>query len=343
MPIPAPTISDRLFMAAGLGRGLPEYAKDCGVEIGPVAAALGIDCREFNRFDARISLDRFCRLLETLATLANMETFGLMFGRRYELGGSGAFGYGLKSAPNLESAIAFIERYMDTIVDVNFRSFQRESRSVTFYWSYSPLVTRLDQFVDLMCVLMIRHFQLSAGATWLPTRAELKRQAPLNKAPHRKFISPNITFGTDHNALSIDASALKQPNAHADPMLFDMMSSRCAETLSTSPRQPCFQSRVEEEILASIGCCSPVAARIASNLGLSERTLQRRLSEKGVKFQSLVDKVRRELSDRLLREDALTIAEVAYRLGFSAPSAYTRSALRWYGASPSEMRRRLLA
>ncbi len=342
MPSVAPqSLSDRFETNAGVGRGLPEFARTVGVDIEPVASALGVDCADFRRLGARISLDRFCRLLETLATLSNDETFGLSFARRYELGGTGSFGYGLMSAPNLASAVDFVARFKSMSADTAHFKLERGDGFVRYVWGYSPLITRLDQFIDLAIALFVRHFQLSAGATWLPIAAELQRRAPRSKGPYRKFISHQITFDADQNTLTIDAAALKRPNPHADPLLFEMMSSHCADIVASRPQRHDFQRSVEEEILSTLGQSAPVAARIAALLGLSERTLQRRLAENGVGFQALVDKVRRELSDRLLIDEGLSIAEVAYRLGFSAPSAYTRSAMRWYGAAPSEMRRRM--
>ena len=71
---------------------------------------------------------------------------------------------------------------------------------------------------------------------------------------------------------------------------------------------------------------------------MSPRTLQRRLTDAGTSMQSIVDDCRREMAERLLLETDLTLSSIGYRIGFSAPAAFTRSAIRWFGMTPSEFR-----
>ena len=78
---------------------------------------------------------------------------------------------------------------------------------------------------------------------------------------------------------------------------------------------------------------------LARQLGFSERTLQRDLAALGTTFAACLDEVRKEQALRYLTRSSLTLGEIAYRLGFSAPSAFTRSCLRWFGAPPSAVRK----
>jgi AraC-like DNA-binding protein len=74
---------------------------------------------------------------------------------------------------------------------------------------------------------------------------------------------------------------------------------------------------------------------------LSERTLQRRLQEEATSFNELVDDTRRELADQYLRDSQLTLAQVAYLLGFADQSTFFRACKRWFGTSPGEYRSRV--
>ncbi|MCZ4289024.1 helix-turn-helix transcriptional regulator [Hoeflea alexandrii] len=76
----------------------------------------------------------------------------------------------------------------------------------------------------------------------------------------------------------------------------------------------------------------------AERLGMSPRTLQRRLTDAGTSMQSIVDDCRKEMAERLLLETNLTLSSIGYKIGFSAPAAFTRSAIRWFGMTPSEFR-----
>ena len=78
----------------------------------------------------------------------------------------------------------------------------------------------------------------------------------------------------------------------------------------------------------------PTLSHISSQLGMGSRTLQRRLSEGGHSFQSVVDMARRDLAKRLLRETEYSLAEVAFLTGFSEQSGFTRAVKRWSGQTP---------
>jgi AraC-like DNA-binding protein len=75
--------------------------------------------------------------------------------------------------------------------------------------------------------------------------------------------------------------------------------------------------------------------RVARELGLSRQTLYRRLKAEGATFEGLLDGVRRRIALRLIRKEGLSVKEVAYRLGFSDPAAFSRAFKRWTGSSPT--------
>jgi AraC-like DNA-binding protein len=84
----------------------------------------------------------------------------------------------------------------------------------------------------------------------------------------------------------------------------------------------------------------PSQSQIARRLGMSVRTLHRRLAEDGQSFQSLVSRARREAAETLLRADDHSLAEIAFLTGFSDQSAFTRAFKRWTGMTPAAFRGR---
>jgi AraC-like DNA-binding protein len=79
-------------------------------------------------------------------------------------------------------------------------------------------------------------------------------------------------------------------------------------------------------------------AEIANALGLSTRTLQRRLTSAGKGFAAVLDDVRRARAEALLAAGELDLAEIAFELGYSEHSAFTRAAIRWFDVPPSSKR-----
>ena len=80
-------------------------------------------------------------------------------------------------------------------------------------------------------------------------------------------------------------------------------------------------------------------ANVARSLGLSVRSFHRRLSEHGVSFQTITEETRRELAEGLLREEAHSLAEVAFLTGFSEQSSFSRAFKRWVGMTPASYRK----
>jgi AraC-like DNA-binding protein len=96
---------------------------------------------------------------------------------------------------------------------------------------------------------------------------------------------------------------------------------------------------VRQLLLDEVGRVEPTASRLARALGLSERTLSRRLDAEGTSFRAILDGLRRQTATALLRDPALGIAEVAFVLGYSEPTAFHRSFKRWTGMTPLSYRR----
>lgn len=87
---------------------------------------------------------------------------------------------------------------------------------------------------------------------------------------------------------------------------------------------------------------SPLSiADAASSLGLSVRTLQRRLADSGLTYRKLLDRVRLEEACRLIMNSDARLTEVAYQLGFSGPSHFSRAFRRWIGMAPQQFRQRI--
>jgi len=77
---------------------------------------------------------------------------------------------------------------------------------------------------------------------------------------------------------------------------------------------------------------------VAQELGVSERTLQRRLTEEGTSFQSLLSAVRRARAHQLLADPALDLTEVALLLGYEDQSSFFRAFKIWEGVTPATWR-----
>ena len=184
------------------------------------------------------------------------------------------------------------------------------------------------------------HFKQLFGADFDRVRCEMERPKPTQPKLFKELICNNIYFKCNSNACRFPTDALTRPNPDADARLFSLLRMQIEDIPSPqqSGRDP--SPSVRQYVASMLGKKSPTLAGAAAQLGMSERTLQRRLTDEGTSLQEILDECRRELAEKLLMETNLNLSEISERLGFSASSAFTRSAIRWFGVSPSAFRRK---
>ncbi len=137
-----------------------------------------------------------------------------------------------------------------------------------------------------------------------------------------------VTFGAAVDELELDASQLATPLASADPITLDALEARVVQ-LTEVASDP-FLERVRRAVADNLDA-SP--EQVASTLGVSARTLRRHLDQHGETFRGVIDRLRRERADELLAR-GMAVKEVAFALGFSEPSAFSRAYKRWTGKAP---------
>ncbi len=329
---------DQISVAATNGRHLQEFLGGYNVALDPLASSLGLNSGEFDQLPLRISLDRFCRLLDLLATVTRDDCFGLKYGQHYKIGGTGPFGYGLTNAPSFRDALRFLVRYVGINVDLDALNLITDGDQIVIQWAVSPLIIKTDQFNDYAASLIMRELERAAGEPLRPVQTQLQRHPPQDKSLHKNIFSSRIRFGADSNQVVLPASLLELANPSADPVLFELMAKQCAEILNDRKTKKGIVLRVKEDLVGSLENGDTSIAAVAGRLAVSERTLQRRLAKAGKNFHDLLTETRTELSLRFLKETDLPLSEISRKLGYAAPSAYTRAAIRWHGKAPNLLR-----
>ena len=138
---------------------------------------------------------------------------------------------------------------------------------------------------------------------------------------------------------AFNANARELPLIHADPYLNNLLLKYC-EAAITDRRGNVSQlrMRVENAISSLLPHGRVVVDDVARSLGMSKRTLARRLSDEGLNFTEVLQQLRRDLAVRYLDDPKLHISKIAWLLGFNEVSAFTHAFKRWTGKTPSRMR-----
>ena len=124
----------------------------------------------------------------------------------------------------------------------------------------------------------------------------------------------------------------------ADERLLRILKDYCAEILRQRPERVDLKRDIEHLVARLLPSGSVTTKSVAKELGLSERTMARRLADAGTSFRQIIEEVRRELAKRYMVEPDVRPSQIARLLGYSEPSAFTHAFRRWTGRSPSQFR-----
>jgi len=216
---------------------------------------------------------------------------------------------------------------------------QAEECRVEFEW----LLAQEDEprlLIDL-CFAWVFDIASKGSANQIRAkRVEFKRAAA-DQAEYERHFGCEVHFDAPRNLLVFDAAELERPflthNEEVAAMVAPQLEAELAEHLARST----FRERVKATLKKALAGTRPELRTVARELGLSTRTLQRRLTDEQVTFQQLVTEARRELARHYLQHSTLELNETAYLLGFEDANSFFRAFQQWEGSSPGEWRARL--
>jgi AraC-like DNA-binding protein len=333
-------------VSAGIGALIAHAAARAGVAAAELEATTGFDPEIAADPDARIPLSIETRLWDEAARRTGDVAFGLHAAEGLRPGVFDVLDYVFRSAPTLRVSLERVARYNRLLHDVAVFTLVDEGG-----------VTRVEHALGRPGIAQSRHaaeFTLAAivvvgsqmaGQPMLPRAVQFRHEPPelAARAEHLRLFGVTPTFGLPVNALTFDSALLDQPVPSADAALSRVVIRHAEAMLAARPESAeSVGNRVRRFIAAALGEGEGAAtlAAAADKFRMSERSLQRRLAEEGVGFDGLLEELRKDLAVRYLSDPKIAIAEIAYLLGYSEPSAFHRAFKRWTGATPREARQR---
>jgi AraC-like DNA-binding protein len=152
---------------------------------------------------------------------------------------------------------------------------------------------------------------------------------------YRTYFGCGVGFGEKSDGLILDETDLLCPVVNADPTVYEMARSFIEDRFPQT--EPPIRVRVRGLILQYLGTKDCTIERVAAELYLHQRTLQRRLRAEGVSFESIKDELRREVALRYISEDGMSLKRLAEMLGYAETSIVSRSFNRWFSATPRQL------
>ncbi len=328
---------------ATVGRDLPDFLAQQSLDILPLVEAIGLKVDTFTDLDARIDLDSFCRLMEACAAITGYEDFGVRYSNFYKTGGTGAFAQGLLVAPTLRQMLLFFAKYIDTVADHRRFNLTLDRQCATIEWEYSPVVRSPQQFTDFSLNQVVKVVSYLTGGRQRFLRFGLKRDAPPGNTLHRNAFPAPIDFGAPINRMMIAASLLDENSPASNPVLFELMNRECQAKLEHQTEHKSLVDVLKENVIEALPRGGLPVDLAAVTVGLSKRTLQRRLAALGWTYENLVEETRFALVEAKLQTKEIPLSVIAVDVGYSEQSAFTRAVAKHFGETPTRLRQRLLS
>jgi AraC-like DNA-binding protein len=180
------------------------------------------------------------------------------------------------------------------------------------------------------------------GEHLVPLEVRFAHSRPAVTHVHEQLFGSPVYFDRAFDGLVFESDLLHIPVQEADISRCARLDEAATEALQVATAGPGdLTARIQAIIAAELGCGDVSVESIANRLGLSYRTLCRRLRREGTSHSILLDEHRRRLAERYMRDPNLSISEVAEQLGYSDPTSFYKAFRRWTGRSPREYRRLL--
>ena len=197
----------------------------------------------------------------------------------------------------------------------------------------------LRQAVEFGMANLVRSLRFVTGVQLRPVQVTFIHSRKHELAKFEGFFGCPVRFGTRQNSVVFSRRQLALPIATADPRLMGILTSYGKEILaSRAYKSPDLRHQVEKIIMTLLSRGEAETETVAHELGVSVRTLARRLSELGVSFAQILDELRHVLAVTYLREGSLAPSQVAFLLGYSELSGFIHAFKRWTGVTPGDWR-----
>lgn len=173
----------------------------------------------------------------------------------------------------------------------------------------------------------------------MPIGISFKHSPPKLLNSYEDTFKCPVLFNQSHNFMVYKTTDLETPTAKADKSINKFLVERVEEEtkgIEVSPIK--IVSDVEILLKDALPSGIPSIVQIGKQMGMSNRTLTRRLSENGITFRALIKQTQEKISKELLMNSSCTVSEIAFQTGFSEQSAFSRAFKRWTGQSPLEYR-----
>jgi AraC-like DNA-binding protein len=312
-----------------------------GIEPAPLCRAVEIDTTSLEDADARVPVRSVTRLLALAEHRSRDPWVGLHAGERAEP--RGPLFYLVASSARLGDGLERVERFSGLAVDTLRMTLRSEPPVASVIFEPGdPVFSASRHAVEYLLMTLVRGLRSALGGT-LPIReVHFRHRRAGSHGPAEQAFGCPVRFGAGDHRIVFPHSALRTASRFANRAIGGEIEKFAVALSARLEPRATLAARVTQAARALLAAgIRPDAARIGAKLGMSCRTLQRKLAGEGASFRALRDAVLWKTVEALLSNPSLKIEAIALSVGFSDVAAFSKAFRRWRGRPPTHYREAL--
>ncbi len=311
-----------------------------GVDAHRLGSRCGVPVAAWSNDSVEISLSDFVRLLELAADESVNPAFGWESGRIFDFHVFGDLAQAVLEAPTLGAGLATFSHYLQLVQTTSeLRLDVVDHRAVVTYRILDPDIWPRQQDAEFSISVILALIQHCLGADWRPCAVGFEHRASRPEQSWNEEIGGECLFGAEANTIVLPVGALDCPMPSSNCAAWRRRSGELGRALSERELAQSTAARVSEAIYACFGHGPVDQISVARRLGLSRRSLRRKLEAEGASFSNVLATSRLRLARRTLARTDRSLAQIALDLGYSDQSAFTRAFKLGGGLPPGRYRK----
>ena len=301
---------------------------------------VGLTLGAVNKRGGWIPEEAMAQLFEITAEELDDPFLGLHLGEEQDIHDYGAIAYIGISSETLGDAIKNLERYLHIVTEGwEIELTIKDEDAIVDYFPTLPKYQNYRHMVEGNASSLMIAYQTFLGQPLQPKKIHFTHSFDGDTKEHEIVLGCPVKFQQNRNRIILDRKVLGLPIKTADDRLLNTLKDLCDKVYkkrkSTASE---LVSRIHETAIELLPRGRAHAKEIAEQLGMSERTMHRRLVEQGQTFSELLDDLKKDLALRYIKHENLNLTHVSFLLGYSNHGAFSTAFKRWTGKTPREAR-----
>jgi AraC-like DNA-binding protein len=333
-------IRQALPTVAGFGARLAVAAvRKRNVATAPLLRRAGLSEHVFESGQNRISAASQCKVFEHAAEAMDDSAFGLHLAEGANPREAGLVYYVVAAANSLGEALAHFARYSRIVNETLRIKLVRTSEGIVVQITFVGLSRHsAKQANEFGVAVVVKALREITGQRVHPTHLSFVHGRNSDLRAFERFFGCTVEFGASVDQFALSNQTLALPLVTKDRYLFETLQPVCDEAAKERGTTGTLRAMVENEVQKLLPHGDARRHSVAKALGLSERTLTRKLTDEGTTYEQVVDELRRTLALQYIKENGVSLSQIAWLLGYGGSTSFNHAFRRWTGRSPTVAR-----